>query len=225
MEKNKKSFWDLDNSTRNQIVRDRFRNSKYVVWDYAPSIEDNSFGTIEELGEPIDRGFVHGFVIRHSKVVTSHKWDEFNVYGDGWYLDEEFENRTLYPYHFFSDYEKALEYSKKVKEYNAVNHLAEPTLEDILPIIKKYDKSFKICVGKRGNESYLPEYSAISNGTCTTFTIDSKFNIYMSRGSMNTGFIITHIDLLDKVLDMFYNGEYRTTDDKNNSIAYWAIMN
>lgn len=219
----KKSFWDLDLSVRNQIVRDRFNKSKYVVWDYAPSMEDNSFGTIEELGEPIDRGFVHGFVIKHTKVMQSHKWYEFNVYGDNWYLDEEFENRTLYPYHFFSTYDKALEYSNKLKEHNAINHLDEPTLEDILPIIKKYDKDFNISFGKRQSD-FGSKYRAISNGTCTTFTIDSNYNIYMNRGSMCTGFIITHIDLLDKVLDMFYNGEYRTDEDRYNSIAYWAIM-
>lgn len=219
MEATKKSFWDLTNGERSNIVNARMRNSKYIVWDYARSKKDNSFGEIEELDKPIDKGFIHGFVMNNSSVVRSFKWCEFNVYGDNWYLDEKFEERTLYPYHFFSTYEKALEYSKKCKEYNITY---KPMLSEVLAIVKKYDKDFRIDYGKRGYESV--KYQAICKPqSVTTFTIDDNDNIIMNRGQMFTVFIISHIDLLDKILDKFYNGNYPSSEEMNNDIERWSI--
>lgn len=217
----KNTFWNLPFEEREIIVKDRMKRSKYVVWDYARSKEDNSFGMIEALGNAIDKGCVHGFTMYDSKAVLSPKWKEFNVYTDNWYLDEKFENRTLYPYHFFSNYDDAVEYSEKAKEYAMRNGLDYPTLGDILPIIQKYDKSFQIIKGKRGYECG-EEYTAISNGTITTFTIDDNGNIIMNRGQMFDSFIITHIDMLDKVLDIFYNGKYKDSNDRLNAVIRYC---
>lgn len=214
------SFWDLDFSSREEVVRERYNKSKYVVWDYARSIADNTFGMVEALGESINSGCVHGFEIKDSGVVCS-QWKKFDVYTDKWYLDEDFENRTMFPYHFFSSYEKALEYSNKVKEYN--DKLNNVTLEDILPIIQKYDKSFEILRGKRGYES--SEYRAIGNGTCITFTIDGCGNIKMNRGQMFLGFTIPHIDLLDKVLGIYYDDKINDSVRRNSLMGVWAITN
>lgn len=132
-----------------------------------------------------------------------------------------FEDRTIFPYHFFSSYEKALEYSDKVKEYN--NKLNKVTFEDILPIIQKYDKGFEILRGKRGYES--SEYMAIGNGTCVTFTIDNCGNIKLNRGQMYSSFTITHIDLLDKILGIYYDEKIRDTEKRNSLMGVWAIVN
>jgi hypothetical protein len=210
----KKSFWDLDFYSREKVVRERYDKSKYVVWDYARSIADNTFGMVEALGEPIHSGCAHGFEIKDSGVVCS-QWKKFDVYTDNWYLDEDFENRTMFPYHFFSTYEKALEYSNKVKEYN--DKLNKVTLEDILPIIQKYDKGFEIIYGKRGYES--SEYMAIGNGTCVTFTIDECGNIKMNRGQMFLGFTIPHIDLFDKVLGIYYDEKIRDIAKRNSLMS------
>lgn len=220
MNNKKVSFWDLSSTEREILAKQRMYYTKYIVWDYARNKETNEFGTLEKLPHYIDKGFIHGFKMNKSNVDYSLKWEEISVYSDNYYVDEEFENRTLYPYHLFTDYDKALEYSKKAKEYSKLCN--KPTLNDILNIVKKYDKSAIIMEGKRGYENI--KYQAIRIGCGTTiFRIGDNDNIIMDRGQMCTSFSIPHIDLLDKVLEIFYNNDY-STETMVNMIANWSMV-
>lgn len=219
MSTNKTSFWDLPSKERLSLANKRLRDTKCIVWDYARNKDTNEFGTLEELPQYIDKGFIHGFVMNKSKVEHSSKWEEISVYTDCYYLDEEFENRTFFPYHLFTDYNKALEYSKKAKEY--AKWCDKPALSDILNVVKKYDNSAVITKGKRGFQSV--EYEAVKIGCGTTiFRVIDNGNIIMDRGQMFTCFVIPHIDLLDKVLEIFYNDNY-SSEKMVNMIAEWAI--
>lgn len=215
----KTSFYDLSFKERNNIAKTRMKTSKYIVWDYARDNETNECGTLEELPHYIDKGFIHGFVLDNPKVKTSISWREINAYADGFYLDEEFENRTLYPYHLFTDYNKALEYSEKAKEHAKM--CDKPTLKDVLNVVSKYDKSAYITEGKRGYQNV--KYKAIKIGYGTTIIrLDDKGNILLDRGQMFTSFLIPHIDLLDNVLEIFYDRDY-SSEGRNSRMATWAI--
>lgn len=217
-------IWKLSSKEKMNVVYNRFNTAKYIVWDYARNSEDGSFGLVEELGKPIDRGFTHGFVVGdRTKASISSNWVDISVYSKNFPLDDEFENRTFYPYHLFTTLEKAKEYSEKCKAYATRNGLDKPTYEDVLRIVKKYDKKFEINMGKRNGES-CEDYKAISNGSCTIFTIDEIGNIHMTRGQMFSGFTIPHIDLLDNVLDVFYNGTYPSSEERNYAMADWCIL-
>lgn len=226
----KVSFWDLSSMERKSIVEYRKNNSKYVVFDYARSKDEKdtpSFGIIYKLGKYVDMGFVHGFTIdfKECKGILSREWEEISVYQAIYPLDEEFEGRTTYPYHIFSDISKAIEYSKKCRAYANRSAIANTSLYDVLAIVRKYDKSFSITKGKRNYEVGV-EYEAIANGTTTIFRISDKGEILMLRGQMFDSYTFPHLDLLDAGLEYYYGkGASMPSEDLNRWMGMWCFVN
>lgn len=205
----KKNFWQLSYAERESIAKERIKKAKYIVWDYVRSLSDNSFGAIDDMLEWGSTYKSH-FILPVSSVCRPYKWSEFDTYTDEFYLDEEFEDRTLYPYHFFSTYDKAMAYASKIGKHTKRNDLDKPTLEDILPIVRKYDKGFEITNG------------VIKNNVGVSFVIDEKYNIVL-KSNVYGEIIIPHIDLFEVVLNKFYIEEYYSIEQKKSDIASWAI--
>ena len=225
----KVDFWGLSSQEKSVVVRYRSTHSKYIVFDYARSKDEKklaSFGIIYRLGEFIDKGFTHGFVIDTSACsgVICRGWKEISVYSKVYPMDEEFENRTNHPYHIFSDISKAIEYSNACKEYANRNGMGNTSLYDVLGIVRKYDKSFSIMTGKRNYENGS-EYEAIANGTTTIFRVSDNGSILMLRGQMLTSFEFPHLDLLDEALKYFYvDGKHDSVEKTYSIMAKWCDL-
>lgn len=223
----KVDFWELSSNERRVVVGYRSMNSKYIVFDYARSKDEEnmpSFGIIYKLGKFIDKGFTHGFVIndKECKAILCNRWNEISVYQSVYPMDEEFESRTKHPYHIFSDISKAIEYSNACRKYANRNGIAKPSFDDVLGIVRKYDKSFSIMNGKRNIET-CEEYKAIANGSTTIFQISGNGEILMQRGSIFTSYAIPHLDLLDSALDYFYGkGRSIPSEDLNYAMGEWC---
>lgn len=222
-------FWKLTSNEQMVVVRYRSMNSKYIVFDYARSKDEEnmpSFGIIYKLGKFIDEGFTHGFVIDTDacRGILCDRWEEISVYCKVYPMDEEFENRTKHPYHIFSDVSKAIEYSLACRKHANRNGMANTSLYDVLGIVRKYDKSFSIMTGKRNIERGK-EYEAIANGTTTIFRVGDNSDILMQRGQMFTSFQIPHLDLLDSALEYFYGkGSTIPSEDRNYAMGEWCIV-
>lgn len=173
----------------------RFNTKYWMVWDYCPTM-DNEIGVIEPFPAPLDEGFSHGYVFKNPKVCVSHNCNypfELNAYWGDWLVDEEFENRTISLWHAFTSYEKAKEYSDKVK-MNISRDI--PTYEDLLVEVKKTFKDAYITIGKRGYETCSKEYKVIvADDGWTTFRIDTKGMIHVQFGQQGY-YVIPHLDLV-----------------------------
>lgn len=230
MEKNNKNIdiWSLTPNERMAVINERKRNSKFIVYDYARSIDGGNerFGAICELGRFIDSGFVHGFVVSsvENGLSLSSKWTEISVYSKAYPLDEEFENRTEYPYHVFSSLSKAEEYSKKCRAHCLRYGLDKPTFDDVLSVVRKYDASFSIGRGKRSVD-FGDEYEAICNGTTTIFRVSDVGEVLMLRGQMLDSYVFPHIDLLDLGLEFFYGkGSNLGSEDLNSAMRLYGFV-
>lgn len=224
----KVGFWDLSSNDRMTVVRYRSMNSKYIVFDYARSKDEEnmpSFGIIYKLGKFIDKGFTHGFVIDTNacRGILCDRWEEISVYCSVYPMDEEFENRTNHPYHIFSDVSKAIEYSLACRKHANRNGMGNTSLHDVLGVVRKYDKTFSIMTGKRNIEGG-EEYEAIANGTTTIFRVSDNGSILMLRGQMFTSFECPHLDLLELALEYFYGkGRNIPSEDRNYTMGEWCI--
>lgn len=222
-------FWDLQPDDKRAVIRYRSMNSKYIVFDYARSKEEekySSFGVIYKLGKFIDEGFTHGFVIDTKACygILCDRWDEISVYCSVYPMDEEFYNRTKHPYHIFSDVRKAVKYVTACREHANRNGISNPSLSDVLGVVRKYDKSFSIMTGKRNIEGGS-EYEVVGNGTNTIFRVDDNGNILMLRGQMFTSFKCPHLDFLDSALEYFYGkGSNVPSEDRNYAMGEWCMV-
>lgn len=224
---NKKvSIWDLSSDERMRIVRNRFATSNYIVWDYARSESDGSFGLMERLGSPIDKGFIHGFVNDKSGAVISPKWGEINVYTDDYPLDEEFDTRTIFPYHIFSSRKKALEYQRRFNEYNdEYNRLSVDELYGrVLDIVKRYDDKYILSSGSRSHYEDGSYKAICKSPQCMTiFRIDGDRNIIIDRSSFFSSYVVPHVDLLDKCLEILWRGDFPNCEERHNAMLYWCL--
>ena len=204
---------------RRKVIDDRLHNTKYIVWDYAQCKTDGKFGLLESLPHYIDCGCVHGFKMDKSDVEMSPKWWEISVYTDNWNWDEDYEHRTLAPFHLFTCLSLAEKYAEKCKA--DVNN-RKANWNKVLAIVQKYDSQAHITKGKRGYEG--TEYRAIVCGdSYTAFIVnEADGSIRMSRGQMGNGVTITHIDLLDKVLNILFNSNC-SSNEEYNMMLYWAL--
>lgn len=191
-------FWDLPYEDRKKVANNRMRGDRWLVYDYTPS-KDGEFGIVEKFPKSIDHGFIHGYVFKEQKafsVVDGYSDFEINVNTDCWYEDEEFESRTIYPYHIFTSYDKAVAYADKVKENN--KHII--TEDELIKALSRYNKDVKVGYGKRGYENVCNEYRTIyfDGGWCTAKISNNMIRIQYGQRRV---VVIPHLDLLPKAFE------------------------
>ena len=201
----KKNDNEMTWQERKSRANKRFYTKYWMVWDYCPT-KDGEYGVIEQFPAPMDSGFSHGYIFKDAKVCVSHNCDypfELNAYWGDWLEDETFENRTISLWHTFTSYEKAKEYSDKVKQ-NINRDI--PTYEQLLVEVKKAFPKAYITIGKRGYETCTKEYKVIvADHGWTTFRIDTKGMIHVQFGQGGE-YIIPHLDLVKLCFtDMVWN--------------------